>query len=92
MGERTCTKCGAKNSRVTDSRPTDRINNLGISVDAIRRRVVCVCGHRWTTYEVREDAFGMIAEGREVPLILDALFRALRRAGYEVTKCKEQEA
>lgn len=44
-----CTKCGCDESKVIDSRPSE--NN-----DAIRRRRECVrCGHRFTTYERREE-------------------------------------
>lgn len=44
-----CPKCGFENSQVIDSRPTD---DLG----SIRRRRKCVdCGHRFTTYERREE-------------------------------------
>ena len=44
-----CPKCGCDESRVVDSRPSE-------SNGAIRRRRECIaCGHRFTTYERREE-------------------------------------
>ena len=44
-----CPKCGCEESKVIDSRPTEKH-------DAIRRRRECVdCGQRFTTYERREE-------------------------------------
>lgn len=38
----TCPQCGEKESRVIDTRQ---------SHDAVRRRRICKCGHRYTTHE-----------------------------------------
>lgn len=44
-----CPKCGCEESKVVDSRPSE-------NYDSIRRRRECVkCGHRFTTYERREE-------------------------------------
>lgn len=38
-----CPECGVRNTRVSDMRPSDH--------NQIRRRRICLNGHRFTTYE-----------------------------------------
>lgn len=42
-----CTQCGARSSAVIDSRPQDD--------GAVRRRRLCSCGFRYTTWESTDD-------------------------------------
>ncbi len=45
-----CPKCGHTDSKVIDSRPSE-------NQEAIRRRRECIeCGHRFTTYERRDES------------------------------------
>ena len=45
-----CPKCGHNDSKVIDSRPSE-------NQEAIRRRRECIeCGHRFTTYERRDES------------------------------------
>ena len=58
-----CPECGGTKSKVLDSRSV---------VDMIRRRRECItCGHRFNTFEIREDAIPattdvLLAKNREV--------------------------
>jgi transcriptional repressor NrdR len=71
-----CPYCGADNSQVKDSRPTE-------DSTAIRRRRVCVdCGGRFTTFErvqLRELAV-IKRSGRRVPFDRDKLMRSVQVA------------
>ena len=71
-----CPKCGCEESKVVDSRPSE--NN-----DAIRRRRECVsCGHRFTTYERREEMPIMVIkkDGRKETFERSKLMRGLLTA------------
>lgn len=53
MSELQCPYCGQSESKVVDSRKSNRITR---EIACIYRRRKCVnCNHRFTTYEVRED-------------------------------------
>lgn len=71
-----CPYCGANDSQVKDSRPTEDNN-------AIRRRRVCLeCGGRFTTFErvqLRELTV-LKQSGRRVPFDRDKLIRSLQIA------------
>jgi transcriptional repressor NrdR len=71
-----CPYCGADDTQVKDSRPTEDSN-------AIRRRRVCVeCGGRFTTFErvqLRELAV-LKKSGRRVPFDRDKLMRSVQVA------------
>jgi transcriptional repressor NrdR len=71
-----CPYCGADDTQVKDSRPTEDGN-------AIRRRRVCVeCGGRFTTFErvqLRELTV-LKRSGRRVPFDRDKLMRSLQVA------------
>ena len=71
-----CPKCGCDESRVVDSRPSE--NN-----DAIRRRRECIgCGHRFTTYERREEVPLLVLkkDGSKEPFDRQKLMRGLLTA------------
>ena len=71
-----CPKCGFEESKVVDSRPSE--NN-----DAIRRRRECIkCGHRFTTYERREEMPLMVVkkDGRKETFERSKLMRGLLTA------------
>lgn len=59
-----CPACGFKLSRTEDSRTVAAVPSIGNAPARRRRRVCCECGHKWTTYEVTEDA--MIAGVRRL--------------------------
>lgn len=63
-----CSHCGAKETRVIDSRPAD-------AGTAIRRRRSCeTCGERFTTYERRESALMVRKrDGRVEPFAPDKI-------------------
>ena len=68
-----CPKCNCDESRVVDSRPSD--NN-----GAIRRRRECIsCGHRFTTYERREETPLLVIkkDGSKEPFDRQKLIRGL---------------
>jgi len=71
-----CPYCGAADTQVKDSRPTEDAN-------AIRRRRVCVaCGGRFTTFErvqLRELTV-LKRSGRRVPFDRDKLMRSVQVA------------
>src|SRR5919109_5057020 len=71
-----CPYCGAADTQVKDSRPTEDSN-------AIRRRRVCVeCGGRFTTFErvqLRELTV-LKKSGRRVPFDRDKLMRSVQVA------------
>lgn len=46
-----CSTCGGR-GEVTETRSTDGFLLDGKSVGAVKRRRVCACGNRWTTYEI----------------------------------------
>ena len=71
-----CPKCGCDESRVVDSRPSE-------SNDAIRRRRECIgCGHRFTTYERREEVPLLVLkkDGSKEPFDRQKLMRGLLTA------------
>ena len=71
-----CPKCGCEESKVVDSRPSE-------SNDAIRRRRECIrCGHRFTTYERREEMPLMVVkkDGRKETFDRSKLMRGLLTA------------
>jgi transcriptional repressor NrdR len=71
-----CPKCGAKDTRVIDS----RVQRNGL---AIRRRRQCQsCDYRFTTGEeiIREDWFVIKADGRREPFDRNKILNGLRRA------------
>lgn len=51
-----CSACGFDLSRTSDSRSVTAVPSIGNAPARRRRRVCCECGHKWTTYEVTEDA------------------------------------
>lgn len=53
-----CPRCPSGLTKVIDSRPG--ANREGIGHTIRRRRGCAGCGHRWTTYEVTEEAFEAI--------------------------------
>ena len=71
-----CPICGAVESKVIDSRPSDNYT-------AIRRRRQCeACGHRFTTYERREEQPLVVIKrnGAKEPFDREKLMRGLVRA------------
>ncbi len=71
-----CRYCGATESKVIDSRPTE-------DGSAIRRRRECLsCGKRFTTYEKIEDIPVMVVkrDGRREPFDSDKIRNGIRRA------------
>jgi transcriptional repressor NrdR len=71
-----CPYCGADDTQVKDSRPTEDAN-------AIRRRRVCVeCGGRFTTFERVQlrDLTVLKRSGRRVPFDRDKLMRSVQVA------------
>ena len=71
-----CPICGAVESKVIDSRPSDNYT-------AIRRRRQCeACGHRFTTYERREEQPLVVIKrnGAKEPFDREKLLRGLVRA------------
>jgi len=71
-----CPKCGAKDTRVIDS----RVSNSGL---AIRRRRSCQgCGYRFSTTEeiIREDLFVVKNDGRREPFDRNKLVSGIQRA------------
>ena len=71
-----CPSCGAVESKVIDSRPSDNYT-------AIRRRRQCeACGHRFTTYERREEQPLVVIKrnGAKEPFDREKLMRGLVRA------------
>lgn len=71
-----CPKCGAKDTRVIDS----RVSNSGL---AIRRRRSCQgCGYRFSTIEeiIREDLFVTKNDGRREPFDRNKLAAGIQRA------------
>lgn len=71
-----CPYCGAQNTQVKDSRPTDDNRS-------IRRRRVCVaCGGRFTTFERVQlrDLIVIKRNGRRVPFDRDKLTRSIQIA------------
>ncbi len=83
-----CPFCGAEDTKVTDSRPSD--NN------AIRRRRECeVCGKRFTTYEKVESIPTMIIKKNDVREPYDrsklegGIYRACHKRPIPVAKINE---
>jgi len=71
-----CPYCGADDTKVKDSRPTEDAN-------AIRRRRVCVeCGGRFTTFERVQlrDLTVLKRSGKRVPFDRDKLMRSVQVA------------
>jgi transcriptional repressor NrdR len=71
-----CPACSLPETKVIDSRATD-------DDEAIRRRRECLeCGHRFTTYERREETPLMVVKkgGVREPFDRDKLLRGLARA------------
>ncbi|MBP6818290.1 MAG: hypothetical protein KBC46_03190 [Ferrovibrio sp.] len=69
-----CPRCGDNDSRVLDSRGT---------MGSIRRRRACPrCGHRYTTFEIRND----FADGIEEAIRLDAMLRLLSPQDFDLVK------
>ena len=71
-----CPSCAAVESKVIDSRPSDNYT-------AIRRRRQCeACGHRFTTYERREEQPLVVIKrnGAKEPFDREKLMRGLVRA------------
>ncbi len=71
-----CRYCGATESKVIDSRPTE-------DGSAIRRRRECLsCGKRFTIYEKIEDIPVMVVkrDGRREPFDSDKIRNGIRRA------------
>lgn len=71
-----CPLCGCEESKVVDSRPSDNFT-------AIRRRRQCeACGHRFTTYERREEQPLVVIKrnGAKEPFDREKLMRGLVRA------------
>ena len=71
-----CPKCGCKESKVVDSRPSE-------SNDAIRRRRECTsCGFRFTTYERCEEVPLLVVkrDGHKEPFDRQKLMRGLLTA------------
>lgn len=63
-----CRKCGKRTTRTTDSRPSGGFET--------RRRRVCTCGNRFTTYEIDAETYGLlqnIREGRLQSQLISAL-------------------
>ncbi|MBQ7247908.1 MAG: transcriptional repressor NrdR [Lachnospiraceae bacterium] len=83
-----CPFCGAEDTKVTDSRPSD--NN------AIRRRRECeVCGRRFTTYEKVESIPTMIVKKNDIREPYDreklegGIYRACHKRPIPVAKINE---
>ena len=70
-----CPACGnAEHGRVLETR------DLGQGVVLRRRRACASCGHRWTTYEISEDAI------RSVDKLVDHATRSAQKTRHDATR------